>query len=78
MKRAAAAFRNMVGLVRLGYKVHRVKGHARHASRWRLENIEGEVDQEPTVDASEFADDPVPEDEKELGNDRAHNAHHFG
>jgi len=63
LKGAAAALRNMVGLLRLGYKVHRVKGHARHASRWRLENIDGEVDQEPTVDASEFADDPLSEEE---------------
>jgi hypothetical protein len=66
LKGAAAALRNMVGLVRLGYKVQRVKGHAHHASRWRLEDIEGAIDQElPTVDASEFADDPLSEDEVE-------------
>ena len=66
VKAATAALRNMVGLLRLGFKVHRVKGHAHHASRWRLENIEGEIDQElPTVDASEFADDLVLEDEPE-------------
>ena len=66
VKSATAALRNMVGLLRLGFKVHRVKGHAHHASRWRLENIEGEIDQElPAVDAPEFADVEFPEDEKE-------------
>jgi hypothetical protein len=66
LKGAAAALRNMVGLVRLGYKVHRVKGHAHHASRWRLENIDGDIDQEvPTADAPGFADDPPCEEEKE-------------
>jgi hypothetical protein len=67
LKGAAASLRNMVGLVRLGYKVHRVKEQAHHASHWRLENIEGEIEQElPTVEAPEFAADPLPEDEKEL------------
>jgi putative DNA primase/helicase len=66
VKAAAAALRNMVGLMRLGYKVHRVKGQAHHASKWRLENVAGEIDQElPTVDGSEFADDPLLEDEKQ-------------
>ena len=65
LKGAAAALRNMVGLARLGFKVQRVKGQAHHASRWRLENVEGEIDQElPTAEAPEFADDPL-EDEKE-------------
>lgn len=66
LKGAAAALRNMVGLARLGFKVQRVKGQAHHASRWRLENVGGEIDQElPTVEAPEFAEDPLPEDEKE-------------
>jgi len=66
LKGAAAALRNLVGLNRLGFKVRRVKGHARHASKWRLENIDGEIEQElPTVDAPEFADDPLREAEKE-------------
>jgi Bifunctional DNA primase/polymerase, N-terminal len=66
VKGAAAALRNMVGLARLGFKVLRVKGQAHHASRWRLENLAGEIDQElPTIDASEFADDPISEDETE-------------
>lgn len=56
----------MVGLARLGFKVQRVKGQAHHASRWRLENVGGEIDQElPTVETPEFAEDPLPEDEKE-------------
>jgi hypothetical protein len=60
LKGAAAVLRNMVGLVRLGYKVHRIKGQAHHASRWRLENLEGEIRQElPDVDVPEFRDDPV-------------------
>jgi Bifunctional DNA primase/polymerase, N-terminal len=66
LKGAAAALRNMVGLARLGFKVQRVKGQAHHASRWRLENVGGEIDQElPSVEAPEFAEDPLPEDEKE-------------
>jgi RepB DNA-primase from phage plasmid len=66
VKGAAAALRNMVGLARLGYKVHRVKGHARHASKWRLENVAGEIEQElPIVEAPEFADDLLAEDQKQ-------------
>ena len=67
VKGAAAALRNMVGVVRLGFKIHRVKGHAHHASRWRLENVAGEIEQElPTEGAPEFADDPLPEDQREF------------
>ena len=66
LKGAAAALRNMVGLVRLGFKVHRVKGQARHASRWRLENLGSEIEEElPTVEAPEIADDQLAENERE-------------
>jgi hypothetical protein len=58
LKGAAATLRSLVGLNRLGFKVHRVKGHARHASKWRLENVAGEIVQEPTVEATDFRDDP--------------------
>ena len=58
VKAAAAALRKLVGLLRLGFKVHRIEGRAHHASKWRLENVAGEVAQElPTVHAPEFDDD---------------------
>jgi len=66
-KSAAAVLRNMVGLNRLGFKIHRVKGQAHHASKWRLENVAGEIGQElPNTEAPGLADDLFVEDQDEF------------
>jgi hypothetical protein len=66
VRSAAAALRNMVGLLRLGFKVHRVDGKARHASKWRLENVSGEIEQAlPIVEAPELTCDPLAQEQTE-------------
>lgn len=66
VKSAAAALRKMVGLKRFGFKVHRIKGQAHHASKWRLENVSGDVEPTlPVVEAPEFADDPLVQEQTE-------------
>jgi hypothetical protein len=66
VKSAAAALRKMVGLKRFGFKIHRIKGQAHRASKWRLQNVAGEVEQELlNTEAPGLADDLHAEEEKE-------------